>query len=61
MKPAKRIALNVGGGYVTGINAVITGVVLAAHELGWEALGIRDGFDFRSVHGPAGQQPTMKM
>jgi len=41
----KRIAVNVGGGYVPGINAVIAGVVLAANELGWEVLGIRDGFD----------------
>lgn len=28
-----------------GLNAVITGVVLAANELGWEVVGIRDGFD----------------
>ncbi|MFH0996830.1 MAG: 6-phosphofructokinase [Pseudomonadota bacterium] len=41
----KRIAVNFGGGYVPGLNAVITGVVLAANELGWEVLGIRDGFD----------------
>ena len=41
----KRIALNCGGGYVSGLNAVITGVVLAANELGWEVVGIRDGFD----------------
>src|SRR5512135_2123597 len=43
--PVKRIAVNVGGGYVPGLNAVITGVVLAANELGWEVVGIRDGFD----------------
>ncbi len=41
----KRIAVNVGSGYVPGLNAVITGVVLAASELGWEVVGIRDGFD----------------
>src|SRR5512135_3006729 len=41
----KRIGLNLGGGYTPGINAVITGVVLAAGELGWEVAGIRDGFD----------------
>jgi 6-phosphofructokinase 1 len=41
----KRIGINVGGGYVAGINAVIAGTVLAAHELGWEVVGIRDGFD----------------
>lgn len=41
----KRVAVNLGGGYVPGLNAVITGVVLAAHELAWETVGIRDGFD----------------
>src|SRR5512136_3379365 len=41
----KRIAVNFGGGYVPGLNAVITGVVLAASKLGWEVLGIRDGFE----------------
>src|SRR5512143_3512922 len=43
--PLKRIAVNFGGGYVPGLNAVITGVVLAARELGWEVLGLRDGFE----------------
>lgn len=42
---AKRIAVNFGGGYVQGLNAVVTGVVLAANRLGWEVVGIRDGFD----------------
>lgn len=41
----KRIAVNVGGGYVPGLNAVVTGVVLAASELGWDVVGIRDGFE----------------
>ena len=41
----KRIALNFGGGYVPGLNAVVSGVVRAAHEFGWEVAGIRDGFD----------------
>lgn len=41
----KRIAVNFGGGYVPGLNAVITGAVLAASESGWEVVGIRDGFD----------------
>src|SRR5512137_1021210 len=45
MKPVKRIGINVGGGFVAGINAVIAGTVLAGHELGWEVMGIRDGFD----------------
>src|SRR5512137_1920414 len=43
--PIKRIAVNFGGGYVPGLNAVITGVVLAASKLGWEVLGVRDGFE----------------
>jgi ATP-dependent phosphofructokinase / diphosphate-dependent phosphofructokinase len=41
----KRIAINIGGGYVPGINSVITGAVLAARELGWEVIGIRDGYE----------------
>ncbi len=44
-KPTKRIALNVGGGHVPGMNAVLVGTVLAAHELGYEVVGVRDGFD----------------
>ena len=43
--PKKRIAITVGWGYVPGLNAVITGAVLAANQLGWEAVGIRDGFE----------------
>lgn len=43
--PKRRIAINVGGGYVAGLNAAITGAVVAASELGWEVVGIRDGFD----------------
>jgi 6-phosphofructokinase 1 len=42
---ARRIAINVGAGYVPGINAVIMGAALAADKLGWEVVGIRDGFD----------------
>jgi 6-phosphofructokinase 1 len=41
----KRIAINFGGGYVPGLNAVIKGAVLAASELGWEVVGIYDGFE----------------
>jgi ATP-dependent phosphofructokinase / diphosphate-dependent phosphofructokinase len=41
----KRIAINLSGGYVPGLNAVITGAVLAASELGWEVVGIHDGFE----------------
>jgi len=41
----KRIAINVGSGFVPGMNAVIKGAALAAAELGWEVVGIRDGFE----------------
>jgi ATP-dependent phosphofructokinase / diphosphate-dependent phosphofructokinase len=43
--PVQRIAINTGGGYVPGINSVVTGAVLAAGELGWEVIGIRDGYE----------------
>ncbi len=41
----KRVAINLGGGYVPGLNAVIHGAVLAASQLGWEIIGIRDGYE----------------
>lgn len=41
----RRIAVNIAGGYVPGLNSAIAGVVLAATELGWQIAGIRDGFD----------------
>jgi ATP-dependent phosphofructokinase / diphosphate-dependent phosphofructokinase len=41
----RRIAINVGAGYVPGLNVVIMGAALAAGRLGWEMVGIRDGFD----------------
>jgi 6-phosphofructokinase 1 len=40
----RRIAINIGGGFVPGMNAVVMGVTLAAAELGWEVVGIRNGF-----------------
>ena len=43
--PSRRIAINVGAGYVPGMNAVVMGAALAARELGWEVVGIRDGFE----------------
>jgi len=45
LQASRCIAINIGGGFVPGLNAVITGAVLAASELGWEVVGIRDGFD----------------
>lgn len=41
----RRIAINVGAGYIPGINAVITGAAMAAGKMGWEIVGIRDGFE----------------
>ena len=41
----RRIAIKVGAGYVPGLNAVVMGTALAAGKLGWEMVGIRDGFD----------------
>ncbi len=41
----RRIALSTGGGDAPGLNAVIRAVVLAAHNQGWEAVGIRDGYN----------------
>lgn len=40
----RRIAINVGAGYLPGINTVITGTARAAGLLGWDIVGIRDGF-----------------
>ncbi len=40
----RRVALNMGSGFIPGMNAVVTGATLAAAELGWELVGIRDGF-----------------
>ena len=41
----RRIAIVVGAGYVPGMNSVVMGAALAAGKLGWELIGIRDGFD----------------
>ena len=41
----KRIAINTGGGDAPGLNAVIRAVVLSALHRGWEAWGIRSGYD----------------
>lgn len=40
----KRIAILTGGGDVPGLNSVIKSVVYRATEVGWEALGIRRGW-----------------
>jgi 6-phosphofructokinase 1 len=44
-QPIRRIAINTGGGDAPGLNAVISSVVWAAANRGWECVGIRDGFN----------------
>jgi len=41
----RRIAINVGSGFSPGMNAVAIGATKAAGAMGWEVVGIRDGFD----------------
>lgn len=41
----RRIAITTGGGDAPGLNAVIRAVVMTANRLGWECVGIRDGYD----------------
>src|SRR5947207_13129032 len=43
MKP--RIGVLTSGGDCPGLNAVLRGVVLAAEKLGWEVVGLRNGFE----------------
>jgi len=40
-----RIGILNSGGDCPGLNAVIHGVVGAAHKLGWEVIGFKDGFE----------------
>ena len=57
----RRIAINVGAGFVPGMNAVIMGAALAAGKMGWEIVGIRDGFEglLHSDHYPDGGLVTL--
>ncbi len=41
----RRIAVCTGGGDAPGLNAVISSVVWAAANRGWDCMGIRDGFN----------------
>jgi phosphofructokinase-like protein len=45
MAAIRRIAINTGGGDAPGLNAVIRAATLSAHGLGWDVIGIRDGYD----------------
>jgi len=39
-----KIAINTGGGDAPGLNAAIRAATLAAHRLGWEVVGIKNGY-----------------
>ena len=41
----RRVAINVGAGFVPGMNSALIGAALAGGKLGWELVGIRDGFE----------------
>jgi ATP-dependent phosphofructokinase / diphosphate-dependent phosphofructokinase len=41
----RRVAINVGSGFVPGTNAVVMGAAIAGGKLGWEMIGICDGFE----------------
>jgi phosphofructokinase-like protein len=43
--PIRRIGISTGGGDAPGLNAVIRAVALAAHNRGWETVGIRVGYN----------------
>ncbi len=46
MKPhTPHVAINIGSGHIPGLDLVVAGAVLAADKLGWEIVGIRDGYD----------------
>lgn len=45
VSPIKRIAISTGGGDAPGLNAVIRAAVLSALNRGWEAYGIREGYN----------------
>ena len=36
MTPPRRIAINIGSGYVPGLDAVVAGAARAANGLGWD-------------------------
>lgn len=44
-RPTKRIGILTSGGDCPGLNAVIRGVVKAAHQLGYETLGFLKGYE----------------
>ncbi len=61
--PIRRIAITTGGGDAPGLNAVIRAVTVAALHMGWECVGIRDGFDglLSPARYPSGGLRTLTM
>ncbi|MBZ5856955.1 6-phosphofructokinase [Flavihumibacter profundi] len=45
MKEIKRVAIALGAGFTPGVNAIIMGAAISAHRLGWQVVGIIDGFE----------------
>jgi phosphofructokinase-like protein len=45
MTVIRRIAITTGGGDAPGLNAVIQAIVYSATGMGWEVVGIRDGYE----------------
>jgi ATP-dependent phosphofructokinase / diphosphate-dependent phosphofructokinase len=45
MKEIKRVAIVLGAGFTPGVNAIIIGAAISAHRLGWQVVGIMDGFE----------------
>ena len=45
MKDIKRVAIALGAGFTPGVNAIIMGAAISAHRLGWQVVGICDGFE----------------
>jgi len=39
----RRVAINVGAGFIPSMNTMLMGAALAAGKLGWELVGIRNG------------------
>ena len=45
MKNIKRVAIALGAGFTPGTNSIIMGAAISAHKMGWEVVGICDGFE----------------
>ena len=56
-RPIRTLGVTTGGGDCPGLNAVIRAVVLRAHALGIEVLGIEDGFGGLLAGTAAGVRP----